>query len=388
MKIAFFSNYLNHHQLPLSEALLRLTQGQFYFVACSPIGESRLALGYRDMNAMPFVVREYEGGAQAEMAARLCEECDVVIFGDADNKYAKRRIVCGKLLLRYSERWLKNGIWHAYSPRAIYFTRKEHADCGAPVYLLCASAYAAADAERFGVYRGKTYKWGYFPEARRYGDIDALIEKKERGSILWVSRFIDWKHPEIPVRIAKKLMRAGCDFQLNMIGIGPQEEKIRRLAKKEGVEERVHFLGSMEPARVREYMERSEIFLFTSDFNEGWGAVLNEAMNSGCAVAASHASGAAPYLVKNGVNGLLYKNKDIGALYEKTLCLLKDDAYRKKLGQEAYRTILREWNADTAAERLLLLAEELLCKGKCERFDEGPCSPAEILKNGWFTEDE
>ena len=36
-------------------------------------------------------------------------------------------------------------------------------------------------------------------------------------------------------------------------------------------------LGSMTPEQVREHMEESILFLFTSDFGEGWGAVLNEA---------------------------------------------------------------------------------------------------------------
>jgi hypothetical protein len=37
----------------------------------------------------------------------------------------------------------------------------------------------------------------------------------------------------------------------------------------------------MPPEEVRVHMEQSNIYLFTSDFGEGWGAVLNEAMNSG-----------------------------------------------------------------------------------------------------------
>ena len=36
---------------------------------------------------------------------------------------------------------------------------------------------------------------------------------------------------------------------------------------------------------------------------EGWGAVVNEAMNSGCAVVADHMIGAAPWLIRQGENG-------------------------------------------------------------------------------------
>lgn len=51
----------------------------------------------------------------------------------------------------------------------------------------------------------------------------------------------------------------------------------------------------MKASEVRSYMEKADIYLFTSDFNEGWGAVLNESMNSGCAVVASHAIGSVPF---------------------------------------------------------------------------------------------
>ena len=47
-------------------------------------------------------------------------------------------------------------------------------------------------------------------------------------------------------------------------------------------------MGALKPADVRKEMERADIFLFTSDYKEGWGAVLNEAMNARCAIVAVH----------------------------------------------------------------------------------------------------
>jgi glycosyltransferase involved in cell wall biosynthesis len=41
------------------------------------------------------------------------------------------------------------------------------------------------------------------------------------------------------------------------------------------------------------------VFIFTSDRNEGWGAVLNEAMGSGCAVVAADLIGSVPYLIEH-----------------------------------------------------------------------------------------
>ena len=46
-------------------------------------------------------------------------------------------------------------------------------------------------------------------------------------------------------------------------------------------------------------MEQANIFIISSTHEEGWGAVVNEAMNSGCVVIGSHAAGAVPFLIEN-----------------------------------------------------------------------------------------
>ena len=46
VKVTFFSNFLNHHQLPFCIAMDRLTEGQFTFVATTPVPQERLKMGY------------------------------------------------------------------------------------------------------------------------------------------------------------------------------------------------------------------------------------------------------------------------------------------------------------------------------------------------------
>lgn len=48
------------------------------------------------------------------------------------------------------------------------------------IYLLCASAYTAADYSKFGLFKNKTYKWGYFPETKKYEDIEVLVKSKKK----------------------------------------------------------------------------------------------------------------------------------------------------------------------------------------------------------------
>lgn len=77
-------------------------------------------------------------------------------------------------------------------------------------------------------------------------------------------------------------------------------------------------------------MLNSDIFVFTSDRNEGWGASLNEAMSSGCACVVSDAIGSSHFLINNEVNGLLFKNKRLSSLQLQIQRLLDDDMLRKK----------------------------------------------------------
>ncbi len=129
---------------------------------------------------------------------------------------------------------------------------------------------------------------------------------------------------------------------------------------------------------MRRYMERADIFLMTSDHLEGWGAVLNEAMNSGCAVLACAGIGAAPFLLRHGENGMVYREGNQKEFLKYGLYLAEDRELRERLGRNAYALIERLWNPQTAAERLLAFAEGLT-EGELRISKEGPLSPAPIL---------
>ena len=150
------------------------------------------------------------------------------------------------------------------------------------------------------------------------------------------------------------------------------------------LENEINLLGSMPQEEVRMYMEKSEIFLFTSDFQEGWGAVLNEAMNSGCACVASHAIGSAPYLLQNEKNGIIFPNECNNILFEKVEDLMLNEKKRKKLALNAYDSMHNLWNAKIAVNRFLNLAETLLNGGNVILPESGPCSRPENLQNNWW----
>lgn len=385
MKVTFFSNFMNYHQLPFALAMNKLTNGQFVFAATEPISAEHIKLGFKDMNhSYPFVLPVYDNIANEEKAMRLALESDVIITGSAPEKYTVERIKKGKLTFRYRERFLKQGLPPFYKlPRLAVSMWLHHGRYrNYPLYMLCAGAYTAYDFNQFGAYRNKCFRWGYFPEVKKQ-NLEELFAKKNSGKllILWVGRLIAWKHPDAAILVADVLREKHIEFELNIIGNGEMEMQLQQMICDLKLEGCVRMLGAMGYEKVREYMERANLFLFTSDFNEGWGAVLNEAMSSGCAVIASHAIGAVPFLINNGENGLIYRSADQNDLNAKIFRLINEPEFMKKMGVAAYKTIYETWNADVAAERFLILSDYLQSGNKASPFFSGPCSKAPKLSN-------
>lgn len=384
MRLTFVSNYINHHQTPVSNELFRLLGADYAFIQTEPIEAERLQMGWQDESGkLPYLKLFYE---EPEYCKKLILDSDVVVFGGTDEEsYIKPRLEAGKLVLRCSERIYKSGQWKAVSPRGLKKKYEDHTRYRkAPVYLLCAGGYVASDFHIVRAYPDKMFKWGYFPETKHH-EKDRLLEKHREGevSLFWAGRFIDWKHPELPVLLAEHLKKKGYSFHLSMAGGGEMEQEIRHMIAEKGLESEVTLCGYLKPWQVRERMEQAEVYLITSDYKEGWGAVLNEAMNSGCAVLASHAIGAVPFLMEHGKNGLIFRSGDRTDLFEKGELLLGSALERKKLGEVAYETILQEWNAERAADRLVAFAQKLL-RGSAEGagYEAGPLSAAEVIAPG------
>ena len=394
MKIAFVSNFLSHHQIPFSDAISNMQGVEYSFIAVCAMDNERRTMGWRDIKK-PYEIRTYTDSESENRAKEIINDADVVILGSAPDSYIIPRLKAGKLTFKYAERFYKRGLSYKNLLHAIAGAWLHHGRFQKyPLYMLCASAYTAGDAAVFHNYIGRTYKWGYFPEAKEY-DVDVLMSRKlsvtsgwkhPQVSILWAGRLIGWKHPDVSIELAASLKEKGYSFRMSIIGNGEMEQKLRTMIEQKDLTDCVEMLGAMSPEEVRSHMEKADIYLFTSDFNEGWGAVLNESMNSGCAVIASHAIGSVPFLIQDGENGLIYENGNQQQFEERVESVIKDSEYRKRLGVNAYESVVNEWSADIAAKRFVALSQSLLKKEPADNlFAKGPCSRAVILKNDWYS---
>ena len=382
MKATFFSNFLNHHQTPFCNEMYKQLNGDFTFVSTEMIPEVYLKNGYPDCTNYIYNLNAYSDIEHHKKALQLGIESDIVIIGSAPYIYIKDRIRQNKHTFIYSERFFKKGKWQQLNLKLVTYILLKHTFFRSKnQYMLCASAYTANDTEKFYAYPDKKYKWGYFTEDESLS-IEQLFKIKPTGKIeiIWIARFIDWKHPEMVVELAYELKMKKYNFHITMIGHGIMFEHIKSQIARLNISDSISLLGSIPNNVVRDYLRKSNIFIFTSDQNEGWGAVLNEAMSSGCAVVASNKIGAVPYLIKHKENGLIFKTRNKFDLLNQVESLLVDAAYRERLSIEAYNTIKLMWNPRTAASNFISLSKSLLI-GKGMHFEEGPCSKANIIKH-------
>ncbi len=394
MTLTFISNYINHHQIPFCNALYEQLKEGFCFVQTQPMEAERIAMGWQaDNSTLPYVKCMYEEKAVCQ---KLILESDVLLAGwTEEEEIIGQRLRSNKLTIRISERLYREGQWKAISPKGLLRKYREHTKYrNSCAYLLCAGAYVPSDFHIVRAYPDKMYRWGYFPETIRYTSREWEHLKKEDGClhIVWAGRFIPLKHPEHMIRLAEQLKARDdlwkestnntfTDFKIHMVGSGEMEDALLTMVQKKGLEKQFVFYGFMAPQKVRKIMEMSHIHVFTSNWLEGWGAVVNEGMNSGCAEVVNVQTGAAPYLIEHGKNGLVYPDGNPDKMTEAVISLAENPQKRAAMGRAAYETIITKWNAEHAARELLRFASDAL-EGRAIPAEEGPLSTAPVVSPG------
>lgn len=206
-----------------------------------------------------------------------------------------------------------------------------------------------------------------------------ILVKFSNGGILLVWMNSRLKHPEMPVKLAKRLKDNGYDFHIDMFGSGEELSSTKQLAKSLDVNDKVSFCGNLPNEEILEQMRQHEIFLFTSDRNEGWGAVLNESMSNGCAVVASNLIGSVPFLIQDGKNGMIFMSEDLDSLEKKVLYLLNNPSKRIEIAKNAIFSMRNIWSPKNAAKNFFELVEAIKTKNRELIPEDGPCSRAERI---------
>jgi glycosyltransferase involved in cell wall biosynthesis len=177
---------------------------------------------------------------------------------------------------------------------------------------------------------------------------------KEGPVIGTIGRLSPVKGQKFLIMAMKDIVADRPDAQALVIGNGPEEAALRTLAGSLGVDGSVKFIESC--TDTHKYLSIMDLFIFPS-IKEGLGIALLEAMASGRACIASRTGGIED-IITDGVNGLLVDVGDSSGIGRAAVHLLKDDALRKKLGEEAHALVKSKFTLDSMADKISKLYKE------------------------------
>jgi glycosyltransferase involved in cell wall biosynthesis len=173
----------------------------------------------------------------------------------------------------------------------------------------------------------------------------ALRAKHGLGSckvVLYLGRLEEAKGVDVLIR-AFALVKPD-DAVLVVAGDGSCRQDLEALAREEGVQQKMRFVGYVSPEDTPVYYAIAALFVLpsvtTPSGKETWGLVVNEVMNQGVPVVATTAVGAAAGgLVRHGVNGLIVPERDSRALAQGIEQILLNTTLREEMSQNARRVI-------------------------------------------------
>lgn len=159
-------------------------------------------------------------------------------------------------------------------------------------------------------------------------------KKRETKNVIAVGRLVLQKNFISLIRAWALIATQIPDWHLNIIGEGPERERLQNEIKQLHLEESITLKGFSN--EVDKELEQSSISVITSVY-EGFGLVILEAMAMGLPVI----SYTFPYgprdIIENGTNGFLVPNQDEQVLSARILDLAQNEELRNRMGEAALK---------------------------------------------------
>lgn len=126
------------------------------------------------------------------------------------------------------------------------------------------------------------------------------------------------------ISIGRLVKRKGFEFLIKaikntpdnvhalIIGEGPEKNNLINLAKELDISDRIHFLGFVSETEKFQYLQNSDVYVLSS-VHEGFGIVLQEAMQVGLPIISTDNGGQVDF-IKEGKNGYFVRFGDVEAL--------------------------------------------------------------------------
>ncbi|EFL26803.1 glycosyl transferase [Streptomyces himastatinicus ATCC 53653] len=188
-------------------------------------------------------------------------------------------------------------------------------------------------------------------------EIRARLGLAERPVVVCVSRLVPRKGQDTLIEAMPHILKRVPAAVLLIVGGGPYEKDLRRLAETTGVAESVRFTGPVPWEELPAHYGAGDVFAMPCRTRrggldvEGLGIVYLEASATGLPVVAGD-SGGAPDAVLEGETGWVVPGGSAEQSAERIVALLEDEALRRRMGERGRAWVEERWRWDLLADRL------------------------------------
>ncbi|MFH1388275.1 MAG: glycosyltransferase family 4 protein, partial [Patescibacteria group bacterium] len=173
------------------------------------------------------------------------------------------------------------------------------------------------------------------------------IENKNEKIILTVSRLVKKNGIDDLIKAGQYLH---FPFKIIIIGTGPDEEKLKKLVKEKGLEDKIIFKGQVKYDELPEYYASTDVFVRPS-LSEGLGNVFLEAMACGLPVIGTEVGGI-PDFLKDKETGLFCRTNNPQDIADKIKEILEDNNLRNYLIKNGLELVKEKYSWDNITSQI------------------------------------
>jgi phosphatidylinositol alpha-1,6-mannosyltransferase len=182
----------------------------------------------------------------------------------------------------------------------------------------------------------------------------------DRPVVVCVSRLVPRKGQDTLILAMPRILASQPEAVLLIVGGGPYEKDLRRLARETGVTDSVRFTGAVPWSELPAHYGAGDVFAMPCRTRrggldvEGLGIVYLEASATGLPVVAGD-SGGAPDAVLDGETGWVVRGGSPEEAADRIVALLGDPELRQNMGERGRQWVEERWRWDLLAEKLRAL---------------------------------
>ncbi|MFL5774210.1 MAG: glycosyltransferase family 4 protein [Flavisolibacter sp.] len=190
------------------------------------------------------------------------------------------------------------------------------------------------------------------------------IHKEYGGTVrlLFLSNYVKTKGVLDLVEAVRKVAAENRNFHLDLVGkpYDVSMEELQRLTREYGLEDVVSVCGPRYGQEKFETLSKAQVFIFpTYYFNEAFPIALLEAMQFGLACITTR-EGGIPDMIDDNVNGYLVDHRDVQALAEKILLLLRSPEMIQSMGVNARKKFCEKYTLDFFEQNMKATFDDIL----------------------------